>query len=248
MGFYKDDATLKAVSLAPNKPIKAPPPAGTTLGSIARSYNAVGGLVDRLSTVTGIETLAALAVWMVESGGRPFTQGKPVLRFENHVFWDRWGCDHPKTFDAHFVFGGHGADGKRWEGHKWREKIGQPYAVFHGAQQKEYDVYHFARTLSGVELAAQSASWGGTQVMGFNCGLIGYASAFDMVNAFARDLSWQVLGFFDFCRSAGLVDEIRAHDWIAFGNGYNGAGGGVVYGPKLKAIYDLKKQFDALLR
>ena len=74
MGFYKDDATLKAAALAPKKPIKALPPAGTTLGSVARSYNAIGGLVDRLSAVTGIETIAALAVWMVESGGRPFTR------------------------------------------------------------------------------------------------------------------------------------------------------------------------------
>ena len=248
MAFYKDDATLKAAALAPKRPIKALPPSGTTLGNVARSYNAIGGLVDRLGAVTGIDTLAALAVWMVESGGRPFTKGKPVLRFENHVFWDRWGRDHQATFDAHFVFGGHGADGKRREGHEWREKATDPWASFHGDQAKEYAVYHFARTLSGVELAAQSASWGGTQVMGFNCGLIGYASAFDMVNAFARDLHWQVLGFFDFCRSAGLVDAIKAHDWVRFGDGYNGLGNGAIYGPKLTAIYDLKKPFDALPR
>ena len=248
MGFYKDDATLKAASLAPKKPIKTPPPAGTTLGSVARTYNVIGGLVDRLSAVTGVETLAALAVWMVESGGRPFTQGKPVMRFENHIFWGRWGSDNAAIFDAHFVFGGHGADGKPWEGHKWREKATDDWASFHGDQAKEYDTYHFARTLSGVELAAQSASWGGTQVMGFNHALVGYDSAFDMVNAFARDLRWQVLGFFDFCKSSNLVDEIKDHDWVDFGNGYNGAGGGAVYGPKLKAIYDLKKQFDALPR
>jgi hypothetical protein len=248
MGFYKDEATLKAAALAPKKPIKTLPPAGAMLGGVARSYNAIGGLVDKLSNVTGIETIAALAVWLVESGGRPFTKSKPVMRFENHVFWDRWGVDNPKSFDAHFVFGGHGADGKRWEGHKWREKAADHWASFHGDQAKEYDTYHFARTLSGVELAAQSASWGGTQVMGFNHALIGYDSAFDMVNAFARDLRWQVLGFFDFCKSAGLIDEIKGHDWVAFGNGYNGAGGGATYGPKLKAIYELKKQFEALPR
>ncbi len=248
MGFYKDDATLKAASLAPKKPVKTLPPASTTLGGVARSYNAVGGLVDRLGAVTGIETIAALAVWMVESGGRPFTQGKPVLRFENHIFWDRWGTDNQAVYDLHFQFGGHGADGKRTENHRWRAKPSDPWATFHGDQAKEYDCYHFARTLSGVELAAQSASWGGTQVMGFNHGLIGYDSAFDMVNAFARDVRWQVLGFFDFCKSAGLVDEIKAHDWVTFGNGYNGPGGGAAYGPKLAAIYDLKKQFDALPR
>lgn len=248
MGFYKDDATLKAAALAPKRPIRTLPAPATALGKVARSYNAIGGLVDRLSAITGIETLAAPSVWMVESGGRAFTPGKPVLRFENHIFWDRWGKDNPKTFDAHFVFGGHGAEGKRSQGHLWREQVADPWVSFHGDQAKEYDAYHFARTLSGVELAAQSASWGGTQVMGFNHDLIGYRSAFDLVNAFARDVRWQVLGFFDFCRSAKLVDEIEAHDWVAFGNGYNGAGGGAAYGPQLKAIYDLKQQFEALPR
>ena len=146
------------------------------------------------------------------------------------------------------MFGGHGAPGKRPQNHQWRKTAADPWASFHGDQDDEYAVYRFAKTLSGRELAAQSASWGGTQVMGFNHALVGYDSASALVDAYMDDLRWQVLGFFDFCKSAGLVDEIRAHDWVKFGDGYNGAGGGVVYGPKLKAIYDLKKAFDALPR
>ena len=165
MSFYKDDKGLKSVALAPREPIAKPPAATTSLGSVARTYNRIGGLIDTLSAVTGIETLAALAVWMVESGGRAFVKGTPVLRFENHIYWDRWGKDHAAIYDQHFVFGGHGATGKRWEGHKWRKGSDGPWKAFHGSQDSEYDVYRFAKTLSGREPAAQSASWGGTQVM-----------------------------------------------------------------------------------
>lgn len=248
MSFYKDETDLASVALMPARAISAQPAAGSALGSVARTYNRIGGLVDRLGTAAGIDPLAALAVWMVESGGRAFVKGQPMLRFENHVFWSRWGRDHAATFDRHFVFGGHGASGKSWQNHKWRRGDGDAWAAFHGTQAGEYAAYRFAKTLSGRELAAQSASWGGTQVMGFNHALVGYASACAMVDAFMADERWQVLGFFDFCRKSGLVDAIRAQDWVTFGNGYNGAGGGAAYGPKLKAIMDLKVGFAALRR
>jgi hypothetical protein len=246
MSFYKNDKDLISAALAPRKPIARLPAATTTLGSVARTYNRIGGLVDTLGAATGIDTLAALAVWMVESGGRAFTKGTPVIRFENHVYWDRWGADHAAIYDQHFVFGGHGATGKRWEGHKWRKDAKGAWAAFHGTQDSEYAVYRFAKTLSGREPAAQSASWGGTQVMGFNHGLLGYASACDLVDAYLDDERWQVLGFFDFCKSSGLIAAIKAQDWVAFGNGYNGPGGGATYGPKLQAIHALGDTFDAL--
>lgn len=246
MSFYKDDKSLRSAALAPGKPIGKPAAAATALRSVAHTYNRIGGLVDTLGAVTGIETLAALAVWLVESGGRLFVKGRPVLRFENHIYWDRWGKDHASTYDQHFVFGGHGATGRRWEGHKWRKNADGAWQAFHGSQDSEYEVYRFAKTLSGREPAAQSASWGGTQVMGFNHDLLGYESASDLVDAFLADERWQVLGFFDFCKSSGLIASIKAHNWVAFGNGYNGPGGGAVYGPKLQAIYALKDQFAAL--
>lgn len=248
MSFYKDDARLKAVAIAPARPITRPPFAGSTLGQVARTYNRIGGLIDRLGAETGIDPLAALAVWMVESGGRAFVADNPVLRFENHVFWDRWGSGHAATFDLHFRFGGHGSTGRRWENHQWRRAEADPWKSFHGTQTGEYAAYRFAKTLAGRELAAQSASWGGTQVMGFNHAMIGHASACALVDAFMADERWQVLGFFDFCRAANLIGAIKARDWVAFGNGYNGTGGGALYGPKLKAIMDLKPQFDALPR
>jgi hypothetical protein len=53
-----------------------------------------------------------------------------------------------------------------------------------------------------------------------------------------------VLGFFDFCKSNNLIDEIQNKQWVRFGERYNGAG--AVYGPKLKAAFDVKRALLAL--
>ena len=247
MPFFKDDATLVAAPVKPARPIKTPPPASTVLGSLARSYNEVGGLIDALAARTGIDPMAVLAVWYVESGGRPFQAGKPVLRFENHIFWDKWGQTNAAKFDQHFRFGGHGAEGKRAKNHAFRNPVTGPWRSFHGAAQAlEYEVFEFATQLAGREPACLSSSFGGPQIMGFNHAACGYADAATLFKRFAADARWQVLGFFDFCRTNSLVDEIRDLKWAEFGQRYNGDG--IVYGPKLKAAFDQKAAFLALPR
>ncbi len=247
MAFFKDDSTLAAAKVAPARPITSLPPAGTVLGRLARTYNEAGGLIDALAARTATEPMAVLAVWYVESGGRGFTPGKPVLRFENHVFWDKWGHNNAAKFDQHFRFGGHGATGKRHKNHAFRNPAGTPWRSFHGgAQTLEYEVFDFASTLAGREPACLSSSFGGPQIMGFNHAACGYKDAATLFTRFAADPRWQVLGFFDFCRTNGLVDEIRDRRWVDFGQRYNGDG--AVYGPLLKAAFDQKPAFDALPR
>jgi hypothetical protein len=73
---------------------------------------------------------------------------------------------------------------------------------------------------------------------------VGYSSAVALADAFGVDQRWQVLGFFDFCRSNSLIDEIQNRSWVAFGDKYNGDG--AVYGPKLKAAFDTKPALLAL--
>jgi hypothetical protein len=80
--------------------------------------------------------------------------------------------------------------------------------------------------------------------MGFNHAVCGYSSAVALADAFGVDQRWQVLGFFDFCRSNSLIDEIQNRSWVAFGDKYNGDG--AVYGPKLKAAFDTKPALLAL--
>ena len=107
-------------------------------------------------------------------------------------------------------------------------------------------MFNFASALAGQEAACLSSSFGGPQIMGFNHKACGYANAATLFTRFAADARWQVLGFFDFCRTNGLVDEISGHRWVDFGKKYNG--NGAVYGPLLKAAFDEKPAFDALPR
>jgi hypothetical protein len=72
---------------------------------MAQTYNTIGGLVDTLARRLGIDPVAVLAVWYVGSGGRAFTPGRPVLRFESHKFFKYWGTDHEPLFDKHFHSG-----------------------------------------------------------------------------------------------------------------------------------------------
>jgi len=247
MAYFKDNPALAAASLAPAKPVAAPPPSGTILGRMARSYNAVGGLINIVAQIAKIDPVAVLSVWYVESGGAPFVPGQPVLRFEVHKFYKYWGRTHLAEFDAHFQFGGHaGIPGTPSQNHKYRVAADGAWSTFHGDQAKEYDVFALATSLSTKDLACMSASFGGAQIMGFNHGACGYDTAAAMFDAFAADARWQVLGFFDFCQTnAGLLHDIQVEDWVSFGTVYNGDG--ATYGPHLAEAYGQKTALEALI-
>ncbi len=245
MSYYKDDPRFAATALAPAHPITTLPASGE-LRSLAATYNTIGGLVDTLAGALAIDPMAVLAVWYVESGSYPFVPNKPVLRFENHKFWKYWGVKHPAVFDQHFRFGGHPDPGKPQSNHMFRNPVTAPWHPFHGDQAREYEVFDFAAQISDLDSACMSASFGGTQVMGFNHDALGYADAASLFKAFGADLRWQVLGFFDFCKSNGLIRDIKDQAWTDFGAGYNGDGG--TYGPRLAAAFALKAKFLALPR
>jgi hypothetical protein len=243
--FFKDDPMLANTRLQPDFVYELPNSAGI-LKRMAQTYNAIGGLVDTFGRQLGIDPVAVLAVWYVESGGRAFTPGRPVLRFENHKFFKYWGVDHEPVFDKHFQFGGHaGISGPSHKNHKFRIKPAGPWRPVHiDSQDREYEVFALAEGLGGREAASLSSSFGGPQIMGFNHDACGYASALAMAEAFGADHRWQVLGFYDFCRSKSLIDEVENKQWIRFGELYNGDG--ATYGPLLKAAFDTKHALLAL--
>ena len=247
-GFYKDDPALIAARVPPDQLYKLPTQ-GSMLRAMAQTYNDVGGLVERLADQLGLDPVAVLAVWYVESGGRSFTPNRPVLRLENHKFFKYWGRQNQASFDEHFQFGGHnGVPGSSSRNHKYRRSGEWLQSHIAGAnnQDREYDALALATDLGGREAACLSSSFGGPQVMGFNHSVCGYASAADMADAFGASPRWQILAFYDFCRSNDLIDEIQRLDWIEFGNGYNGDGS--TYGPKLAAAYAQKSALLALPR
>ncbi len=92
-----------------------------------------------------VDTAAAVAVLCVESRGRGFgPYGRMIIRFENHVFWRRWGKKHRDVFDAHFGFDTE----RRWKNHVFRKSVQGRWTRFHGNQEQEWRVFEFARALN----------------------------------------------------------------------------------------------------
>jgi hypothetical protein len=248
MPFFKDDPALQSAALKPARPFAEPlPPPNSKLGRMARTYNAVGGLIDVLAEQNRLDPVAVLSVWYVESGGKPFTPEKPIIRFENHKFYQAWGKDHQAQFDQHFQFGGRaGVPGASHKNHKFRKLASGPWSTFHGDQAKEFEVFGFATDLGGKEAASWSVSFGGPQIMGFNHAICGYGSAAELCDKFSQDERWHVLGFFDFVKSKNLIDEVRNQEWVAFGATYNGDG--PTYGPLLRDAFANKTALSRLPR
>ncbi len=204
-------------------------------GGVIKAWNRYGGLLTALSDELGIDPDAAAAVLAIESGGTGMTEHGPVIRFENHQFWDHWGKRHPDTFKAHFQYSG----SKRWQGHKWRDR--GDWATCHKSGQKgEWQVFGYARKLD-ENAAIQSCSIGLAQIMGFHYRRMGFDSPREMLDAYARSEADQILGFFDFVATSSgdrLLKAIRNKDWYTFAKGYNGGGKYRDYGDKMKAAYN----------
>ncbi|MGA0565671.1 N-acetylmuramidase domain-containing protein [Ancylobacter sp. VNQ12] len=235
--FFKDDPAVQTASLTPAAPIAV---AGTgAQKAMSITYNRIGGLLNVLADLAKIPVEAALAVWQVESGGEAHHPGQPIIRFENHKYFKYWGQYSPATFDAHFQYGGRaGVPGSSWKNHRWRPTAQGSWQTFHGDQQREYDVFHFAKKLGDDEAACLSISIGGAQILGSNHTIVGYSSAKAMFDAMAAAERWEVCGFFDFCRSNNILDELRREEWEDFAEVYNGSGQAVAYGQKIETYFD----------
>lgn len=222
---------------------------GLDLGGIrrmtAQTWNRYGGLLNLLSGVVGIRPAAAVAVLCVESGGRAFgDDGRMIIRFENHIFWDQWGRFHPDAFREHFRFAG----GRRWTGHRFREQRTGAWETLHTGQRNEWRALAVARGLHEAA-ALRSISMGAPQIMGFNHARIGYDSVQRMFDQMTRDERFHILALFDFIRGPGatsrMLEALRREQYVNFATGYNGAGQAPVYGERIRAHVDA---FDQVCR
>ncbi|HZD06544.1 MAG TPA: N-acetylmuramidase domain-containing protein, partial [Longimicrobiales bacterium] len=174
----------------------------------------------------------------VESGGTAFgADGRLVIRFENHVFWRRWGRDHPEVFQRHFAFDA----GRPWQGHRYREAGSGPFAGFHGRQSGEWEAFELARSLD-EGAALLSVSMGLPQIMGFNHARLGYGSPKAMFDRFSADVRTHLLGLFDFIKGAGttssMLEALRTGRFEHFAARYNGPGQAARYGSLVAARAD----------
>jgi N-acetylmuramidase-like protein len=243
--FFKDLPHLSSAPLAAPQPLPASPVASTLGRALTDTYNRLGGLMALLGMETGIRLAAALAVWYVESAGRRHP-ARAIIRFENHLFFNRWGSAHPDVYDAHFQHGGRGGiPEESWKNHRWRATVAQPFATFHGDQDAEYRVLAFATRLSNEETALQCISIGGSQILVSNHRMIGYDTARGMYDAFQAGERAHVLGFFDFCnyryghgaRRGEMLRDLALLRWEDFARGYNGGGQVPEYAGHLRNAY-----------
>ena len=214
---------------------------------VANIWNRYGGIFAPLSNVLGIEPGMAVAVFAVESGGQAFgPDGRMLIRFENHIFYNYWGKNNVDTFNKFFTFDLN----QRWTGHKWRSDPNGAWIDFHGNQTLEWNVFNFARALDETA-AMMSISMGAPQIMGFNFSVIGCVSVQDMFNAFTRSDRDQVFGFFDFIQGvlpgAGAVKSLQTKNFTQFATIYNGSGQASYYGSLISNGYNAFKTLYAAL-
>lgn len=212
-----------------SEPATVPQPTTTHIPAVSKPQPAT---VPPLASGI-IEPRTAQAILKIESGGRTHgDNGKPIIRFEAHIFKTYLGND--ALWAQHFR-----TDANRpWVDQMWRQSPADPWRVIHtGKQSDEYSVFEFAASLH-AEAAHKAISVGAAQIMGFNHARIGYASAQAMYSGF-QSAPMQTLGFINFCLSdRELMAAIARRDWREMAKRYNGPGNVDTYAKLLQQAYE----------
>jgi hypothetical protein len=166
----------------------------------------------------GVEVAAVKAIAEVESSGRGFRDGLPIIRLEAHWFGKLTGYQHNDSHPHISCRAWTPALAARNQGEAW-EQFEEAAALDEGA-------------------AIQSTSWGAFQIMGFHWRALGYDSPQAMREAMATD-DGQLDAFVRFVKAdAVLVDAARRKDWHAFAGRYNGPGQVDRYAGLIAAAYE----------
>jgi hypothetical protein len=163
-----------------------------------------------------LELAAVKAVNEVESSGKGFfLDGRPKILFEGHVFWEQL---RKAGIDPTSISNASNADVLY---SKWTRAhyVGGP---------REYDRMEKAAALlpnpKVKEAALASASWGSYQIMGYHAAKLGYASVQDFVDQMHVHERNHLDAFGRYITAFKCITHLRAKNWAAFANCYNGAG------------------------
>lgn len=231
-GFLREREELTGAALDPSPEERIEVASGAPAGdrALARTWNRYGRFLSSVSDALDLDVATGVAVLDVESGGTAFgADGRLVIRFENHVFWRRWGREHPDAFGRHFSF-----DPRRtWQGHRMRTDPSAAFESFHGRQSGEWKAFELARSLhEGAALL--SISMGLPQIMGFNHARLGYGTPKAMFDRFSADVRSHLVGLFDFIKGSGatssMLEALRTRRFEDFATRYNGRGQAARYG------------------
>jgi hypothetical protein len=155
-----------------------------------------------------------------ESRGGGFLKGQILtVRFEGHIF--RRETD--RKFDS----------SNPTLSHKY-----MPNCPYNRGTISDWRRLEQARQLAG-DVAFECASYGRFQIMGFHYKMLGYDSAYAMVQAFNVGEAAHLDAFVRFCQTQGLVPLLRARNWLKLAERYNGLDNASNnYAPELEALYE----------
>ena len=188
----------------------------------SEDHEIIDSLLNNFTRLFALDRKVVQAIVNVESGNAPFgVNGKPIIRFENHIFFQK--LNKP---DVYYKYFWHTA-GQPTQDHRWREDENAEWVTFHGNQKLEWKVFEFAKTLD-ERAAEESISMGMPQVMGFNHDKLGYITAGRMLEEFSQQnitgIVAQVFAFFVYCyNTPGMIKAIQDKNWEYMGELYNGS-------------------------
>ncbi|WP_250466120.1 MULTISPECIES: N-acetylmuramidase family protein [unclassified Caballeronia] len=164
------------------------------------------------------------AVNEVESRGEGFlADGRPVILFERHVFWERLVT--------------HGIDPKPLAA-RYPNIVSETRGGYEGGSA-EYVRLSWAQMLAPVA-AWEATSWGAFQVMGEHWKRLDYQSPQEFVSRMEASEREQLDAFVRFVAAdAKLLAALKSRRWEAFAEGYNGkAYKANLYDVKLARAYE----------
>jgi hypothetical protein len=198
-----------------------------------------------IATSISLEVALIQAIKNVESGAPFQADGRPIVRYELHVFYGNlctnkhgdhsaWDTSKAEGYARTHPFL---ADARPWN---WTE--GNKYHHYGSPDQQAIEwsyIYNAMILRPGIDNALACASYGTHQIMGFNFAQTGAPSIRQFVNDMCESEAKQFERFEHFMLSGpSLSGALRAHQWQQFADGYNGAGSNANhYADNLKNAY-----------
>lgn len=202
--------------------------------AVLNSITKYGNFVNLLAEELTVSPAAAHAVIAVESAGMGMDPATnlPIIRFEAHVFWRKYGKYHPNDFAWSFN------KDEPWKDQKYQ---GEPIHVI-GQQDREWKSLNRARRYN-EEKAIESTSFGAGQIMGWHWHKLGFDSAIDFFNNMRLDERQQLLAMFDLITiNPTMLTALQELDWWTFAYHYNGSGQPELYSKWLRERHSIAEK------
>jgi len=205
---------------------------------VARTWDRYSYLLLNVADVLGLEPAVATAVLAAETARRGCSRkGRLNIRFESHVFYERWGRQHEDLFWQHFKFD----RDQPWQNHQWRPSADKEWRDCHGAQDQEWQVFEFARCLD-EEAAYLATSMGLARMMGLTYASLDYESAGQMFDAFSSGERYQIFAVFDLIAGQGgnspQLAALRKKDFELFASLHYGSKQAARQGSTIRGLYE----------